>query len=354
MQEWSLGEIAKHVGARLLGDPAIVIRAANTLVNAGAGEISFLANRKYERQLETTQAGAVIVRRQVDSAKVPLLVSDDPYYAFMQVMVLLYGYRKHPQAGISPKASVHETARIGRNCQIHDFATVSANARIGDGCVIYPGAFIGEGTTLGDHCIIYANVVIYNDCQIGSRVTIHASSTVGEDGFGYATHKGEHHKIPQVGRVIIEDDVEIGSSCGIERGTIETTVIGRGSKLGDMVAIGHGAKLGEGCLLVAQVGVAGSTTIGHHCVIGGQVGIVGHITIGNCVTIGAQAGVVNNVPDGATIFGAPAIDANQARRVYTMLQHLPEMRQDIRSLKKKLGKAVPEEPDSGPAEEENS
>jgi UDP-3-O-[3-hydroxymyristoyl] glucosamine N-acyltransferase len=351
MQERTLGEIAEHVGACLLGDPAIVIRAANTLGNAQEGDISFLANRKYEKQLETTQASAVIVRRQVESAKVPLLISEDPYYAFMHVMVLFYGYRKHSQAGISPRASIHETAKIGRDCQIYDFATVAAHAKIGDGCVIYPCAYVGEGSTLGDRCIVYPNVTIYDGCQIGSRVTIHASSTIGVDGFGYATHKGEHHKIPQVGRVIIEDDVEIGSSCGIERGTLENTVVGKGSKLGDLVTIGHGTKLGSHCLLVAQIGIAGSTTLGHHCVIGGQVGIVGHITIGNNVTIGAQAGVVNSIPDGVTVLGAPAIDANLARRAYTMLQHLPEMRQDIRRLQRKLRKTSPDPEEQGPSQE---
>jgi UDP-3-O-[3-hydroxymyristoyl] glucosamine N-acyltransferase len=334
--ERTLGEIAKHVGARLVGDPAIIIRAASTLGNAREGDISFLANRKYEKQLETTKASAVIVRRQVES-----------------VEVLLHGYRKHSQAGVSPRASIHETAEIGRDCQIYDFATIAAHAKVGDGCVIYPCAHIGEGSTLGDHCILYPNVTIYDGCQVGSRVTIHASSTIGVDGFGYATHKGEHHKIPQVGRVIIEDDVEIGSSCGIERGTLEDTVIGKGSKLGDLVTIGHGTKLGSHCLLVAQIGIAGSTTLGHHCVIGGQVGIVGHITIGNNVTIGAQAGVINSIPDGLTVLGAPAIDASQARRAYTMLQHLPEMRQDIRRLQKKLRKASDEPQEQSPPEEDD-
>jgi UDP-3-O-[3-hydroxymyristoyl] glucosamine N-acyltransferase len=351
MQERTLGEIAEHVGGRLTGDPSIVIRAANTLGNAQEGEISFLANRKYERQVETTKASAVIVRRPIDGVKVPLLICDDPYYAFMQVMVLLHGYRQHSQVGISPRAGVHATARLGRNCQIYDFATVAADARIGDGCVIYPCAFIGEGAVLGDHCTIYPNVTIYEGCRIGNRVTIHANSTIGVDGFGYATHKGEHHKIPQIGGVVIEDDVEIGSSCGIERGSLDDTVIGRGTKMADLVAIGHGTKVGAHCLFVSQVGIAGSTTIGHHCVMGGQVGVVGHITIGDCVTIGAQAGVINNIPDGVTVLGAPAIDVNQARRVYTTLQHLPEMRQDIRRLQRKQRRASPDVPEQSPSED---
>jgi UDP-3-O-[3-hydroxymyristoyl] glucosamine N-acyltransferase len=195
--------------------------------------------------------------------------------------------------------------------------------------------------------------VIYEGCKIGHRVIINANSTIGVDGFGYATHKGVHHKIPQVGSVVIEDDVEIGSCCGIERGTLDDTIICQGSKLGDLITIGHGTKIGPHCLLVAQVGVAGSTTLGHHCVIGGQVGIVGHITVGNNVTVGAQAGVINSIPDGETVLGAPAIDAGQARRAYTVLQHLPEMRQDIRNLQNRMRKimaAMNTKPD-GPADE---
>ena len=338
MQERTLGEIAEHVGGRVIGDPAVVIRAAATLENAREGDISFLVNRKYDRQLQTTKAGAVIVGQTVEAAPVPLVVTEDPYYAFTQVMVLLHGQRRHKDVGISSRASIAENAEIGAGCQIHDFATVADNAEVGEGSIIYPCAYVGANVRIGDHCIIYPNVTIYEGCCIGRRVIINANSTIGGDGFGYATHEGKHHKIPQVGRVVIEDDVEIGSSCGIERGTLDDTVIGQGSKLGDMITIGHGTKLGPHCLLVAQIGIAGSTTLGHHCVVGGQVGIVGHIKIGNNVTIGAQAGVVNSIPDGETVLGAPAIDAGQARRAYTMLQYLPDMRQDIRNLQNRLRK----------------
>jgi UDP-3-O-[3-hydroxymyristoyl] glucosamine N-acyltransferase len=241
---------------------------------------------------------------------------------------------------VSPRASISESAKLGADCHIHDFATIADDAEIGDRCIRYPCAYIGERVRIGQDCIVFPNVAIYEDCRIGDRVIINANSTIGVDGFGYATHEGTHHKIPQVGSVVIEDDVEIGSCCGIERGTLDDTVIGRGSKLGDLVTIGHGTKVGPHCLLVAQVGIAGSTTLGHHCVIGGQVGIVGHITIGNCVTVGAQAGVVNNIPDGETVLGAPAIDANQARRAYTLLQYLPQMRQEIRNLQHRLRKIV--------------
>jgi UDP-3-O-[3-hydroxymyristoyl] glucosamine N-acyltransferase len=189
---------------------------------------------------------------------------------------------------------------------------------------------------MGNDCILYPNVVIYDGCKLGKRVIINANSVVGEDGFGYACHKGVNHKIPQIGGVVLEDDVEIGVCCGIERGTLGDTVIGQDSKLGDLVTIGHGTKIGPHCLLVAQVGVAGSTNLGHHCVVGGQVGIVGHVNIGNNVMIAAQAGVINSVSDNKAVLGAPAIDANIGRRAYSMIQYLPNMRQGIKELKEKV------------------
>jgi UDP-3-O-[3-hydroxymyristoyl] glucosamine N-acyltransferase len=332
MEERTLGELAEYVGGRICGDPKVIIRSASTLGRADKGDISFLTNRKYEKQLRTTKASAVIVGKETPSASVPLLIADDPYYAFMQIMVLLHGHRKHKKTGVSPKASISDSAKVGMDCHIHDFVTISDDARIKDGCIIYPNVHIGQGVQIGSDSIIYPNVAVYDGCKIGNRVIINANSTIGEDGFSYATYKGTHHKIPQTGIVIIEDDVEIGAGCGIERGTLNDTVIGQGSKLGDMVTVGHGTRIGPHCLLVAQVGIAGSTNIGHHCTIGGQVGIVGHINIGNNVTIAAQAGVINNIPDNKVVLGAPAIDANTGRRAYSMIQYLPDIRQNIREL----------------------
>jgi UDP-3-O-[3-hydroxymyristoyl] glucosamine N-acyltransferase len=255
----------------------------------------------------------------------------------MQIVVLLHGHRKHKQVGVSERASIAKTAKLGANCNIYDFAVISDGARVGKNCCLYPGAFIGPDVKMGDDCIVYPNAVIYDGCEVGSRVIIHANAAVGEDGYGFATHKGEHHKIPQIGRVVLEDDVEIGACCTIERATLGDTIIGKGTKVGDMVAIGHGAKIGPHCLLVPQVGISGSATLGHHCVLAGQVGVVGHIKIGNMVTIGAQSGVANDIPDGATILGSPAVEANKAKRVYASMQHLPEMRKSIRQFEKRLG-----------------
>ncbi|MHC4705857.1 MAG: LpxD N-terminal domain-containing protein, partial [Planctomycetota bacterium] len=197
MQTRTLRELAEYVGGRVCGDPSIGIKSASTLGRAGEGDISFLANNKYERQLRTTRASAVIVGKETANTSVPLLIAEDPYYAFMQIMVLLHGHRKHKKVGISSRASISDTAKVGADCHIHDFVTVADDARIGDGCIIYPCVHVGQGVQVGNDCIIYPSVAIYDGCQIGNRVIINANSTIGEDGFGYASHKGVHHKIPQ-------------------------------------------------------------------------------------------------------------------------------------------------------------
>ena len=329
----TLSELAQYVGGRVLGDANVKISSAATLGRAGAGDISFLSNDKYEKQLLTTKASAVIVGKDtVAAGGVPLLVAEDPYYAFMQIMVLLHGHRKAQESRHkSPRYYFRQRQnrrRLPNPRFCHNLRRRKNRRRLRDLSLHIHRRKCSDRQRL----LLYPNVVIYEGCRIGSRVIINSNATIGEDGFGFATHNGVHHKIPQIGCVVIEDDVEIGACCGIERGTLNDTIIGQGSKLGDLIAIGHGTKVGPHCLLVAQVGIAGSTTLGHHCIVGGQAGIVGHINIGNQVAIGAQAGVINNVSDGKVIVGAPAIDAGQGKRAYGMIQYLPEMKQSIREL----------------------
>ncbi|UCG59168.1 MAG: UDP-3-O-(3-hydroxymyristoyl)glucosamine N-acyltransferase [Phycisphaerales bacterium] len=347
MEKRTLGELAEYVGGRVCGDTSVVIKSASTLGRASDGDISFLVNRKYHKQLRGTKASAVIVGKEMTDTSVPLLVVEDPYYAFMQIMVLLHGHRKHKKVGISPRAAISDGAKIGADCHIHDFATVGDGTRVGDGCIVYPGACIGRDVHIGNDSVIYPNVTIHDDCKIGNRVIINASCIIGADGFGYASYKGTHHKIPQIGSVVIEDDVEIGGCCSIERGTLGDTVIGQGSKLGDLVAIGHGTKIGTHCLLVAQAGIAGSASVGHHCIIGAQACVVGHVNIGNNVTVAAQAGVVANVPDGQVVLGAPAVEATQGKQAYDIIQRLPEIQRSIQDLQAQIGQITsPAESDS--------
>jgi UDP-3-O-[3-hydroxymyristoyl] glucosamine N-acyltransferase len=313
-----LQDLAREIEAELTGDGSIEVTSAATLEDAQPGQLSFLSNPKYASQLSTTKASAVVVSPNVKADGVALLKAKDPYYAFRQAVVRLHGFRKHPFTGIHPKAYVDPTATVG------------------EGTFVYPGVFIGPRAKIGRDCILYANVVVYDDCVLGDRVTLHSGTVVGQDGFGYATVQGVHHKIPQTGSVVIEDDVEIGANCAIDRATLGSTIIGKGTKMGNLMDIGHGSKIGAYCLFVGQVGVAGSVTVGHHVVMAGQVGIAGHLKIGDLVQIGAQSGVMTDVPDKSIVVGAPAMPAQQARRVYSIFTQLPELVDRVKELEKKV------------------
>lgn len=313
----TLSELAERIGAEAVGEPGLVLHSAHTLEEAGPGQVSFLANPKYGKQLATTRASAVIVAPSVESDRgLALLKARDPYYAFMQAVVALHGYRKHPHQGIHPKAHVDPAATVG------------------GGSVLYPGVYVGPGARVGRDCILYPNAVVYDDCVLGDRVILHAGTSVGHDGFGYATHGGEHHKIPQVGNVVVEDDVEIGANCSIERAALGSTVIGRGTKFSDNITIGHGTKVGPHGLLVAQAGIAGSTTIGRHLIMAGQSGIAGHLKVGDRVTVAAQSGVIGDAPDGAVLMGMPALPATRGRRAAVAYAQLPELLERVRKLER--------------------
>jgi UDP-3-O-[3-hydroxymyristoyl] glucosamine N-acyltransferase len=333
-------ELAEHVGGEVCGDGSRIISGVATLDDAGEGDISFLANQKYAKAMATSQACAVVVNNEVDVDGRTVIRCSDPYYAFTQIVVLLHGHREHEAIGVSDRASIAESARIGKKVDIHDFVSVSAEAVIGDGTRIYPSCTIGPGTKIGKDCVLYPNVTIYDGCEIGDRVTIHSGSVIGQDGFGYATHQGVHHKIPQIGGVVIEDDVEIGANCTIDRGTLGDTVIGKGCKFSNLIAIGHNTRIGPHCFLVAQVGIAGSTTVGSYCVFAGQAGIVGHIEIGDQVTVGAQAGVTNNIASGESVVGSPAIPMNQAKRSMLLMKNLPEFRNKMKEFERTLRKLI--------------
>ena len=314
----TLAQLAERIGAELCGEGSAVVSSAATLEDAGPGDVSFLSNPKYGKQLETTRAGAVIVSPGVASDRLTLLKTSDPYYAFARAVVALHGHRKHPHEGIHPRAYVEYTATIG------------------EGTVLYPGAYVGPRARIGRDCVLYPNAVVYDECVLGDRVMVHAGASIGHDGFGYATSKGVHHKIPQVGNVVLEDDVEVGANAAIQRAAMGSTVIGKGTKVDSLVSIGHGVKVGEYGLLVSQVGIAGSTVLGHHVTLGGQVGVAGHLKIGDNVVMAAQGGILNDVPDQSTLMGAPAMPIRQARRVYVLFTQLPELADRVRGLEQQV------------------
>lgn len=343
MAELTLTELARRIGGTLEGSGEARISAAAGLEEATPSDISFLANVRYQSQVATTAAAAVIVAADYDGPTPPdgaVIRCEDPYFAYREAMVVLYGFRETPFAGISEQASIDPSAQLGQ-AHVAPFVTICRNARVADGCVLYPGVFIGPDVTLDASCTLYPNVTIYDGCVLGRRVTVHASSSIGVDGFGYATHAGEdgtvrHEKIPPAGNVVLEDDVEIGSCCAIERATMGPTVIGTGTKFADLVAIGHGTKLGQHCLMVSQSGIAGSTVVGNYCAFAGQAGVVGHIRIGDGVRVGAQAGVTNDLPPGQEVLGSPAVPRAEARRIVMSTMKVPELRNQVKRLTREV------------------
>ena len=332
IRQMSLAELAEHLQGALEGDGSIIIRGAASLPEAQPDQVSFLANARYDKHMDSTRAAAVIVAKDYAGNKTNLIRCSDPYFAFRQAMVLLYGFRRHPFSGVDPSAHVDPSARLGKDVAVAQFVTICADVSVGSGTVIYPGVFIGPGCRIGSDCILYPNAVLYDGCVLGDRVTIHACSVLGEDGFGFATHNGRHEKIPHVGWVEVGDDVEIGANCAIDRASMGATAIGEGTKFSNLIAIGHGSKLGKHCLFVAQSGVAGSTSIGNYCVFAGQSGASGHISIGDNVRVGAKAGVHKDVASNQEVLGVPAVPLARARRVMMIMNQLPELREELKRL----------------------
>lgn len=334
----NLCQIIQNAGlpARLEGEDRDV-SAVNTLDSAAPDELSFLSNPKYLPSLAQTKAVAVLAR---DNVLVPPNVSvirtPDPYAAVTVAIVHLHGHRTHPQWGVSKQAYIHPSARIGPNANIGPGVTVSADAAVGANCTIYPGCYVGDGASIGDDCTLFPNVTVYDKCVLGQRVTIHAGSVIGEDGLGYAPVNERWVKIPQVGRTVLGDDVEIGANCAIDRATLGQTEVGPGTKFGNVVVIGHGTRIGPDCLFVGQVGVAGSVTVGRHVTLAGQVGVAGHLTIGEKVRVGAQSGISGDVEPGADILGSPAVPAEQAKRALMAVQKLPEWVKRIKDLEREV------------------
>ena len=315
------------------GDYGIEIKSANTLDEAGPNEISFLANPKYRDKLSETRASAVIVSLD-DKVPADLTVvrTADPYGALTAAVILIHGYRQHPQWGIDPRSSIALSAQIGDNANIGPFVTISDGVVIGDNATIYPGCYIGNDAQIGNDVTLFPNVIIYDDTRLGDRVALHANTVIGEDGLGYAPVDGQWMKIPQVGRAVIGDDVEMGAGCSVNSATLGTTHVGNGSKFSDQVVLGHGVKIGERCMFVAQVGIAGSADIGDDVTLGGQVGINGHIRLGNGALVGGKSSVWFDVGEGEHHIGIPAVKANEYRRQAVLVKRLPEIRRSVRRM----------------------
>lgn len=339
----TLGQLAGKIGATLIGDGSAEVTGCAPIECAGPGEVAFVARAKYARFLETTAAAAVIVGPDLACPPgLARLVVDDPYFGFRNAVVQLHGFRSPPDpigeapGGVSALASVHPEATIGAGTIVHPHAVVEKGAVLGRDCVLYPGAYVGPDARLGDECLLYPHAVVYDRCVLGSRVTLHANTVVGHDGFGYATHEGAHHKIPQAGIVVIEDDVELGAGCAVERAAVGETRIGRGTKLADLISIGHGARIGQHCLLVSLVGVSGSSDIGNYVVLGGQTGVTGHLKVGDGVQAAGKTAIVRDLPPGARVAGVPAVELDQWRRNVTVAADLYGLLQRVKKLEREI------------------
>ncbi len=331
-----LKEIAKLIGGVVIGDGNTQITGICGIREAGPGHLTFIANSKYQHLLETTRASAVITSRDIPSAPLPIIQADNPSLAFAKLASLVNPEVEQRPHGISPKAVLGKRVRLGKGAAIQAFAVIEDEVEIGDRTVIYSGCYIGRRTRIGNDCLIYPNVSIREKVEVGHRVIIHSGTSIGSDGFGFATVQGIHHKIPQIGTVAIQDDVEIGANVTIDRARFGKTIIGKGTKIDNLVQIAHNVEVGPNSIIVAQAGISGSTKLGRNVVLAGQSGVVGHITIGDNVMVGAQAGVSKSVPPNTNVWGYPAKPHARAKRVNAAVQRLPELFDKVQQLQRRL------------------
>lgn len=342
--EKTLRELSEYVGGTVIGDPSVKIHGVMGIDDAREGYITFVSNDRYIKKINQTQASAIIVSPKLKDATSSLsrksernlLVCTNPYLAFAKLVELLM-YKKPIHArGIDASARIDKTAVIGQDISIHANVTIGKNTRVGNRVVLYPCVYVGDDCTIGDDTIIHPNAVIYHDTTIGKRVTIHSNTVIGSSGFGYAPDGQGYYKIPQVGAAIIEDDVDVGANTTINRAVLGETIIRKGTKIDSQVVISHNVEVGENSLIVSQVGIAGSAKIGRHVTLAGGAGVVGHIHIGDNVTVGGYSGVTHDIPDNETYLGAPALPIKRMRKCYVIIEKLPEMREYIKTLEKRI------------------
>ncbi len=338
----SLGEIAKIVGGKVVGDSDKMITGVAPFEDAGSDQITFAGNAKFLKKINETKAGAILTSPETTCDSKNLVVVEKPKVAFITILPHFNPPAKR-EGFISQDARVGDNFICGEDVTIHHFVTISDNVTIGDRVVLFPGVFIGENAKLGDDVVISPNVTIYDHCQIGNRVLIHAGTVIGSDGFGFVPDGEIYHKIPQTGIVQIDDDVEIGALNAIDRATFGKTWLKNGVKTDNLVHIAHNVTVGENCVLAGMVGLAGSVNVGKHVVMAGQVGVGDHLTIGDNAIIGPQAGVAKSVPEGTVVSGTPEMPHRSWLKVSRILPKLPELKRKIADLEKRLLKIEDEQ-----------
>jgi len=331
----TLQALADHLGGQVIGDPSVTIQGLGTLDNAREGEITFLANPKYAHKVKTTRATAVILPVKADPFGHNAIVVASPYLAFAMLLTL-FAAKPRIARGVMEGAFVDKGATIGKEVTVYPGTYIADGVRIGDRVTLHPNVTLYEGVVIGDDVTLHAGVSVREGCRLGNRVTIHNGTVIGADGFGYAPNGQAWFKIPQIGIVIVDDDVEIGANTTIDRAALETTRIGRGTKIDNLVQVAHNCVIGEDCMIVAQTGIAGSSTLGNHVTLGGQVAIVDHLLIGDNAMISGQSGVVSNVAPGEVLSGTPAIPHLARLKASAIFPHLPEMRKSLAKHEKRL------------------
>lgn len=330
-----LRDVAERLGCELRGDGAVLIERVAAIEGAGPGDLTFVANPKYASHLAVTRATAVIVSKDL-ATSLPSLVSTNPYLSYARAVALLHP-EDRPVPGVHPSAAVHPSAILGEDVHVGALVVVGPGARIGRGSVLHPQVALGEGVAIGDDCVLHSGVQVRERCRLGDRVIVQNGAVIGSDGFGFAKDEhGRYHKIPQVGIVVVEDDVEIGALTAIDRAALTETRIGRGVKLDNLVQIGHSVTLGEDTVVAGQVGIAGSTKVGRGVILAGQVGVVGHLEVGDGVIITAQSGIHASVEAGRVLSGSPAFDNRTWLKSTAVFAKLPELQRRVRELERDL------------------
>ena len=337
--EFTASTIAGFLKGEIEGNPDVKVNTIAKIEEGFEGALSFLANPAYEQYIYTTKSSIALVNKTfVPSGKInaTLIRVDNAYEAFASLLRLVE-QSKPRKTGVHPSAVIEQSAKIGDNVYIGPYSYIGENCSVGSGSSIYPNVYIGDNSKIGDNCILYAGVKIYHECIIGNECIIHAGAVIGSDGFGFAPAAEEYSKIPQLGNVVLEDNVEIGANTAIDRATMGSTIIRKGVKLDNLIQIGHNVEIGENTVMAAHVGIAGSTKLGKNCMLGGQAGIAGHLKIAAGTKIGAQAGIISDIKEENTaVIGAPAFDIKQYMKSYVVFRRLPELKTKVDALEKDL------------------
>ena len=336
--EFSAKQIAEFIQGEIVGDENASVHTFAKIEEGIPGALSFLANPKYTNYIYETKSSIVLVNKDFvpEHEITATLIKVDNAYESLAKLMTIYEKSQPHKTGIDPLAAISDSAKIGEECYIGPFTCIEEGVTIGNNVYIHPHVTIGAGSKIGNNCILYPHVTIYHNCRIGNNCIIHAGAVIGADGFGFAPSENGYEKIPQIGIVILEDDVEIGANTCIDRATMGATVIHKGVKLDNLIQIAHNVEIGNNTVMASQVGIAGSAKIGEWCMFGGQVGIAGHIKVGDRVTVGAQSGIPGNTKSGVSLMGYPAIDPKQFARSAAIYKKLPDMYVELGKLQKEL------------------